>query len=338
MDRVEDIRKDFEGYIKDVKSLEELKKIQVLFLGKKGKIQELFKEIKEVEVAKRKSFGENVNNLKEYIEDTIKKKEELILSTLKESLLKNAHVDVTQQGLHLERGRKHILSKVIDEVKSIFISMGFDVFSGPDIESEYYNFEALNVPEHHPARDMQDTFYLKEKILLRTHTSPMQIRTMEREKPPIRMIAIGRCYRRDALDSSHSPQFHQIEGLVVDKDISFANLKATLTEFSRKMFGAQTRVRFSPSYFPFVEPGAETSITCVICGGKGCPVCKYTGYLEMGGSGMVHPNVLRNAGIDPEVYQGFAFGWGIERIAMVKYGIPDIRYFLQNDLRFLKQF
>ena len=338
MDRVEDIRKDFEGYIKDVKSLEELKKIQVLFLGKKGKIQELFKEIKEVEVAKRKSFGENVNNLKEYIEDTIKKKEELILSTLKESLLKNAHVDVTQQGLHLERGRKHILSKVIDEVKSIFISMGFDVFSGPDIESDYYNFEALNVPEHHPARDMQDTFYLKEKILLRTHTSPMQIRTMEREKPPIRMIAIGRCYRRDALDSSHSPQFHQIEGLVVDKDISFANLKATLTEFSRKMFGAQTRVRFSPSYFPFVEPGAETSITCVICGGKGCPVCKYTGYLEMGGSGMVHPNVLRNAGIDPEVYQGFAFGWGIERIAMVKYGIPDIRYFLQNDLRFLKQF
>jgi len=279
-----------------------------------------------------------VNNLKEYIEDTIKKKEELILSTLKESLLKNAHVDVTQQGLHLERGRKHILSKVIDEVKSIFISMGFDVFSGPDIESDYYNFEALNVPEHHPARDMQDTFYLKEKILLRTHTSPMQIRTMEREKPPIRMIAIGRCYRRDALDSSHSPQFHQIEGLVVDKDISFANLKATLTEFSRKMFGAQTRVRFSPSYFPFVEPGAETSITCVICGGKGCPVCKYTGYLEMGGSGMVHPNVLRNAGIDPEVYQGFAFGWGIERIAMVKYGIPDIRYFLQNDLRFLKQF
>uniref|UniRef100_A0A7C4Y6Z9 Phenylalanine--tRNA ligase alpha subunit n=1 Tax=Caldisericum exile TaxID=693075 RepID=A0A7C4Y6Z9_9BACT len=338
MDRVEDIRKDFEGYIKDVKSLEELKKIQVLFLGKKGKIQELFKEIKEVEVAKRKSFGENVNNLKEYIEDTIKKKEELILSTLKESLLKNAHVDVTQQGLHLERGRKHILSKVIDEVKSIFISMGFDVFSGPDIESDYYNFEALNVPEHHPARDMQDTFYLKEKILLRTHTSPMQIRTMEREKPPIRMIAIGRCYRRDALDSSHSPQFHQIEGLVVDKDISFANLKATLTEFSRKMFGAQTRVRFSPSYFPFVEPGAETSITCVICGGKGCPVCKYTGYLEMGGSGMVHPNVLRNVGIDPEVYQGFAFGWGIERIAMVKYGIPDIRYFLQNDLRFLKQF
>jgi len=338
MDRVEDIRKDFEGYIKDVKSLEELKKIQVLFLGKKGKIQELFKEIKEVEVAKRKSFGENVNNLKEYIEDTIKKKEELILSTLKESLLKNAHVDVTQQGLHLERGRKHILSKVIDEIKSIFISMGFDVFSGPDIESDYYNFEALNVPEHHPARDMQDTFYLKEKILLRTHTSPMQIRTMEREKPPIKMIAIGRCYRRDALDSSHSPQFHQIEGLVVDKDISFANLKATLTEFSRKMFGAQTRVRFSPSYFPFVEPGAETSITCVICGGKGCPVCKYTGYLEMGGSGMVHPNVLRNVGIDPEVYQGFAFGWGIERIAMVKYGIPDIRYFLQNDLRFLKQF
>lgn len=338
MEIFNDIKKEFEEQIAKANNLDELRKIEVLFLGKKGKIQELFKKIREVPENERKEFGEKVNSLKEYIEIAVQDKQSEIEKILKEEKLKKEAIDLTAPGLSIERGHEHILNKVIEEVKSIFISMGFDVFSGPDIETDYYNFEALNIPEHHPARDMQDTFYLAEKILLRTQTSPMQIRTMERQKPPIRMIAIGRCYRRDALDSSHSPQFHQIEGLVVDKNISFANLKATLSEFSRKMFGENTRVRFTPSYFPFVEPGAETSITCVICGGKGCPVCKYTGYLEMGGSGMVHPNVLRNVGIDPEEYQGFAFGWGIERIAMVKYGIPDIRYFLQNDMRFLKQF
>lgn len=338
MEIFEDLKRDFEEQINKIKNLDELRQIEIFFLGKKGKIQELFKQIKSVPENKRKEFGEKVNNLKEYIENLITEKEKELSNILREEKLRSEAVDVTAPGLILEKGTEHILNKVIEEVKSIFISMGFDVFSGPDIESDYYNFEALNIPEHHPARDMQDTFYLAEKMLLRTQTSPMQIRTMEKQKPPIRMIAIGRCYRRDALDSSHSPQFHQIEGLVVDKGISFANLKATLSEFSKKMFGENTKVRFTPSYFPFVEPGAETSITCVICGGKGCPVCKYTGYLEMGGSGMVHPNVLKNVGIDPEEYQGFAFGWGIERIAMVKYGIPDIRYFLQNDMRFLKQF
>jgi phenylalanyl-tRNA synthetase alpha chain len=338
MEIFEDLKRDFEEQINKIKNLDELRQIEIFFLGKKGKIQELFKQIKSVPENERKEFGEKVNNLKEYIENLITEKEKELSNILREEKLRSEAVDVTAPGLILEKGTEHILNKVIEEVKSIFISMGFDVFSGPDIESDYYNFEALNIPEHHPARDMQDTFYLAEKMLLRTQTSPMQIRTMEKQKPPIRMIAIGRCYRRDALDSSHSPQFHQIEGLVVDKGISFANLKVTLSEFSKKMFGENTKVRFTPSYFPFVEPGAETSITCVICGGKGCPVCKYTGYLEMGGSGMVHPNVLKNVGIDPEEYQGFAFGWGIERIAMVKYGIPDIRYFLQNDMRFLKQF
>ena len=338
MEIFEDLKRDFEEQINKIKNLDELRQIEIFFLGKKGKIQELFKQIKSVPENERKEFGEKVNNLKEYIENLITEKEKELSNILREEKLRSEAVDVTAPGLILEKGTEHILNKVIEEVKSIFISMGFDVFSGPDIESDYYNFEALIIPEHHPARDMQDTFYLAEKMLLRTQTSPMQIRTMEKQKPPIRMIAIGRCYRRDALDSSHSPQFHQIEGLVVDKGISFANLKATLSEFSKKMFGENTKVRFTPSYFPFVEPGAETSITCVICGGKGCPVCKYTGYLEMGGSGMVHPNVLKNVGIDPEEYQGFAFGWGIERIAMVKYGIPDIRYFLQNDMRFLKQF
>ncbi|MGB9793756.1 phenylalanine--tRNA ligase subunit alpha [Caldisericum exile] len=338
MGMFDDIKREFEKRIEGVKNINELKEIEVFFLGKKGKVQELFKQIKNIPESDRKEFGENVNRLKEYIEKNIEEKEQFILNIQREEKLKKEAIDITAPGLILERGHEHILNKVIEEVKSIFISMGFDVFSGPDIETDYYNFEALNIPEHHPARDMQDTFYLAEKILLRTQTSPMQVRTMEKQKPPIRMIAIGRCYRRDALDSSHSPQFHQIEGLVVDKNISFANLKATLSEFSKRMFGESTKVRFTPSYFPFVEPGAETSITCVICGGKGCPVCKYTGYLEMGGSGMVHPNVLKNVGIDPEEYQGFAFGWGIERIAMVKYGIPDIRYFLQNDMRFLKQF
>ncbi|MGC9125756.1 MAG: phenylalanine--tRNA ligase subunit alpha, partial [Caldisericaceae bacterium] len=241
-------------------------------------------------------------------------------------------------GLRLSNGALHILTQTIKEVEDIFISMGFDIRTGPEIESDYYNFEALNIPEYHPARDMQDTFYIAPKLLLRTQTSPIQIRTMEAQKPPIRMIATGRCYRRDAVDSSHSPIFHQVEGLVIDKDISFRDLKGVLAEFTRKMFGESVRVRFTPSYFPFVEPGAETAISCVMCGGKGCPVCKFSGWLEMGGSGMVHPNVLRNVGIDPEKYQGFAFGWGIERIAMVKYEIPDIRFFYQNDIRFLNQF
>lgn len=334
----EDIEKQFFEKIKNIKDLSELKKIEIEYLGKKGIVQELYKKIRELPEEKRKEFGEKVNNLRNVIESSIESTKAQLESSLADLKLSSEKIDVTLPGLHFQKGSIHVLTKVIEEVKSIFVSMGFDVFSGPDIEDDYYNFEALNIPEHHPARDMQDTFYLARKILLRTQTSPMQIRTMEKLKPPIRMIAIGRCYRRDALDSSHSPQFHQVEGLVVDKGISFANLKATLSEFSRKMFGENTKTRFTPSYFPFVEPGSETSISCVICGGKGCPVCKYTGFLEMGGSGMVHPNVLRNVGIDPDEFQGFAFGWGIERIAMVKYGIPDIRYFYQNDLRFLKQF
>jgi len=334
----EDIKNSFLESVKNIKDLEALKKVEIEYLGKKGIVQNLFKKIKEIPDSERKEFGEKINNLRDFIESEIASIKKDLEDKLKEAKLLSEAVDVTLPGLRLERGNIHVLTKVIEEVKSIFVSMGFDVFSGPEIETDYYNFQALNIPEHHPARDMQDTFYLTEKILLRTQTSPMQIRTMEKMKPPIRMIAIGRCYRRDALDSSHSPQFHQIEGLVVDKGISFANLKATLSEFSKKMFGENTKIRFTPSYFPFVEPGAETSISCVICGGKGCPVCKYTGFLEMGGSGMVHPNVLRNVGIDPEEYQGFAFGWGVERIAMVKYGIPDIRYFYENDLRFLKQF
>ena len=337
MKEIKEIKKDFENKIK-TKSIEELKNIETCFLGRKGKIVNLFKMLKDVSEKNRKEAGQEINNLKSYIEKNITKRLKELRNIEKNKLLEKEKIDVTLPGIRIETGGLHILSKVIKEVEDIFLSMGFDIMTGPEIESDYYNFEALNIPEFHPARDMQDTFYIAKKILLRTQTSPIQIRTMEEYKPPIRIVAIGRCYRRDAIDSSHSPIFHQVEGLVVDKKISFSNLKGTLLEFTKRMFGPETKVRFSPSYFPFVEPGAETAISCVICKGKGCKLCKYTGWLEMGGSGMVHPNVLKNVNIDPEEYQGFAFGWGIERIAMIKHRIPDIRMFFQNDLRFLEQF
>ncbi len=337
MERLEKIKEEIEQKIKNA-SLEEIKKIETYFLGRKGEISSLFEELKNLSKEEKKAFGEKINSVKSFAEQKIAERKYQIEKELKEKELEKEKIDITLPGIKLSIGGLHILSKTIKEVEDIFISMGFDVKTGPEIETEYYNFEALNIPEYHPARDMQDTFYLAKKLLLRTQTSPIQVRTMESEKPPIRIIAVGKCYRRDAADSSHFPIFHQVEGLVVDKNISFTNLKATLSEFSKKMFGEGSKVRFTPSYFPFVEPGAETSITCVICKGKGCPVCKYTGWLEMGGSGMVHPNVLRNVGLDADDFQGFAFGWGIERIAMIKYGIPDIRMFTQNDLRFLEQF
>jgi len=336
-EKIEQIKKEFEEKIKN-RSLKDLKEIETYFLGRKGKITTLFQLLKTLPKDQRKRSGARINGLKNFIEKSIADEIQLVEKEKKLQRLKEEKIDMTLPGVKLHTGGLHILSQTILQVEEIFLSMGFDVMIGPEIEEDYYNFEALNIPEFHPARDMQDTFYLAKKILLRTQTSPIQIRIMEKYKPPIRIIATGRCYRRDAADSSHFPIFHQVEGLVVDKKVTFANLKGTLAEFTRRMFGENTKVRFTPSYFPFVEPGAETSISCVICGGKGCPVCKYTGWLEMGGSGMVHPNVLRGVGIDPEIYQGFAFGWGMERIAMVKYRIPDIRLFYQNDLRFLEQF
>ncbi len=323
-EKIEQIKKEFSDKIKG-KSVEELRNLEKYFLGRKGKVSLLFKELKNIPKEKRKAVGESINSLKEFIEKRIsgeiekKEKEEKLKKLASEKL------DITVPGVRLRNGALHVLTQTMLEVEKIFLSMGFDVMTGPEIEEEYYNFEALNIPEYHPARDMQDTFYLLNKYLLRTQTSPIQIRTMEKYKPPIRVIAVGRCYRKDPPDAHHFPIFHQVEGLVVDRKVSFKNLKGTLFEFVKRMFGEGVEVRFNPSYFPFVEPGAETSIN-------------FGGWLEMGGSGMVHPNVLRNVGIDPEEYQGFAFGWGIERIAMVKYNIPDIRFFYKNDLRFLDQF
>ncbi|MCD6107586.1 MAG: phenylalanine--tRNA ligase subunit alpha [Caldisericaceae bacterium] len=336
-DKIKQIKEEFKEKIKN-KSLKELKELETYFLGRKGKVSVLFQLFKTVPKERRKHFGAKINELKNFIEKNISAEIKRVESIEASRKLEDEKIDVTLPGIKLHTGGLHILSQTISHAEDIFLSMGFDVMVGPEIEEDYYNFEALNIPEFHPARAMQDTFYLSKKILLRTQTSPIQVRIMEKYKPPIRIIAMGRCYRKDAPDSSHFPVFHQIEGLVIDKKVTFANLKGTLSLFAKRMFGEAVKVRFTPSYFPFVEPGAETSISCVICGGKGCSVCKNTGWLEMGGSGMVHPNVLKNVGIDPEIYQGFAFGWGIERIAMVKHKIPDIRMFYQNDLRFLKQF
>ncbi len=323
-DKISQLKEEFYEKVKG-KTLSELKDLEKYFLGRKGKVAELFKEMKSTPKEQRKIFGEKINELKSLMENVLRESIKEQENIEREKKLLQEKIDVTVPGLKLQQGGLHILTKTMLEVEKIFLSMGFDIMTGPEVENEYYNFEALNIPEFHPARDMQDTFYLLNEFLLRTQTSPIQVRTMEKYKPPIRIIAIGRCYRKDPPDAHHFPIFHQVEGLVVDKNVSFANLKGTLSEFTRRMFGESVKVRFNPSYFPFVEPGAETSIN-------------FGGWLEMGGSGMVHPNVLKNAGIDPEEYQGFAFGWGIERIAMVKHNIPDIRFFYRNDLRFLEQF
>ena len=330
---IDEIRTNLADQLKSARNVHDVQDLQVAFLGKKGLITSLLKQIASVPEAERREFGKEVNSLKEWAAGEVQTR----LAELAEGAARH-ELDFSLPGRRLRLGKKHILAQVEEEVESVFLPMGFDIEEGPEIEEEYYNFEALNIPADHPARDMQDTFYLAPGILLRTHTSPIQVRTMKREQPPIRMVATGRCYRRDAVDASHSPVFTQVEGLVVDKGITFADLKGVLQEFVTGVFGSSASVRLLPSYFPFVEPGAETAISCPICGGRGCPTCKNSGWIEMGGSGMVHQNVLREVGYDTDVYQGFAFGWGIERIAMIKYGIRDIRLFYENDLDFLGQF
>ncbi|MEE8179671.1 MAG: phenylalanine--tRNA ligase subunit alpha, partial [bacterium] len=247
-------------------------------------------------------------------------------------------IDITLPGKKFSLGKKHPITLILDEIKNIFVSLGFRIVDGPEVETEYYNFEALNMDLHHPARDMWNTLYIKEGVLLRTHTSPVQIRVMEKQSPPLAIIAPGRCYRRDAVDASHSPMFHQVEGLLVDEGVSFAHLKGVLTHFCHRMFGAETKVRFRPSFFPFTEPSVEVDIQCVICAGKGCSVCKQSGWLEILGAGMVNPRVFEFVKYDTKKYTGFAFGMGVERIAMLRYGIDDMRLFFENDRRFLKQF
>ena len=334
-DKIERIGKNLREKINKADLLEQLDKIKVEFLGrKKGEITLLLKQIPKFSTEQKSQVGSLINQLKKEAEQLLNKKREILKKKKKTKKI----LDVTFPGEKPLVGKIHPITQIIQQIETIFIGLGFEVVVGPEVETEYYNFEALNMPKFHPARDEQDSFYINSNYLLRTQTSPVQIRVMEKSSPPIRMISPGLCYRRDAIDASHFPVFHQVEGLAVDKKITFADLKGTLTYFAQEMFGKNTKLRFRPSYFPFTEPSAEVDISCIICGGSGCRVCSNKGWLEILGSGMVDPEVFKKVGYDPEKYQGFAFGMGVERVCMLKYGIDDIRLFFQNDLRFLKQF
>ena len=315
---------------------EALEQARVKFLGRKGLITQALRSLGSLPVEARPQFGQEANRLKKQLETQL----EAAQDRLKKAALRAeaaTGLDVTLPGRRLDLGRLHPITQIAREICDIFIRMGFQVVEGLEIETDYYNFEALNIPRDHPARDMQDTFYISDNIVLRTHTSPMQVRVMEQQQPPVRIIAPGKTFRRDS-DLTHTPMFHQVEGLLVDKNISFADLKGVLTAFVHEMFGPEVSLRFRPSFFPFTEPSAEVDIQCVICRGAGCRVCSQTGWLEILGSGMVDPEVFGFVNYDPEVFTGFAFGMGIERIAMLKFGIDDLRLFFDNDLRFLKQF
>ena len=321
-------------------NLRELDDVRVKFLGKKGELTALLRGMNKLSSEERPIVGQLVNNARREIEDLIAEKNSLLKASELQAKLAAEKIDVTLPGRRIHEGHLHPLTLTLNRVKEIFVSMGYTVEEGPEVETDYYNFEALNLPKDHPARDMQDSFYITEEILLRTQTSPVQARTMERHKnnEPIRMIAPGRVYRRDDYDASHSPMFTQVEGLVIDKGISFADLKGTLEDFSKKIFGEKTKIRLRPSFFPFTEPSAEVDVSCVMCHGEGCKVCQGTGWLEILGAGEVHPDVLKMSGYDPNVVSGFAFGMGIERIAMLTYGLDDMRLLYDNDVRFLKQF
>ena len=323
--------------ISSIKSVEDLKRAGTVLLGRKGLFSEYLQELKTVGQEQRKSLGQAINELKSWTETRLRELEELYKKEEQEQRERESRVDITMPGNKPLLGKAHPITLTFKEMERIFSSLGFEVAEGPNVELDYYNFEALNLPKDHPARDMQDTFYVAPGVVLRTHTSPVQIRVMERQLPPIRIIAPGAVYRHDQ-DISHTPMFHQVEGLMVDRNVRFSDLKGILTIFLHEMFGENVPLRFRPSYFPFTEPSAEVDIGCVICGGKGCRVCKETGWLEILGSGMVHPEVFRTVGYDPEEVSGFAFGMGVERIAMIKYGIDDIKQFYYNDIRFLTQF
>jgi phenylalanyl-tRNA synthetase alpha chain len=323
--------------ISSIKSVEDLKRVGTTLLGRKGLFSEYLQELKTVNQEQRKSLGQAINELKGWAEAKLQELEALYKKEEQEQKERESRVDITMPGNRPLLGKAHPITLTFREMERIFSSLGFEVAEGPNIELDYYNFEALNLPKDHPARDMQDTFYVAPGVVLRTHTSPVQIRVMERQLPPIRIIAPGAVYRHDQ-DISHTPMFHQVEGLMVDRNVRFSDLKGILTIFLHEMFGENVPLRFRPSYFPFTEPSAEVDIGCVICGGKGCRVCKETGWLEILGSGMVHPEVFRIVGYDPEEVSGFAFGMGVERIAMIKYGIDDIKQFYYNDVRFLAQF
>lgn len=335
---IQAIRDEFIADLKRVTTTDEIEALKVKYLGKKGPIQNLMKFLKDVPPEQRPAFGKEVNDLKEEVSLQIADQEADLVAKEEVLQLKREKIDISLPGRKRPLGRKHVITQALDTIVDILMGMGFSVQYGPDIDTDYYNFEALNFSSDHPARDMQDTFYITPQVLLRTHTSNVQVRVMEAHQPPIRIITPGKAYRNETITARSHVFFHQVEGLYIDKDVTFADLLATMQEFFQKLFQREIETRYRPSYFPFVEPGLEVDIRCLSCEGKGCPLCKHTGWLEVAGAGMVHPEVLKNGGIDPEIYTGYAWGMGVERMVLLKHGVKDIRLFTENDLRFLEQF
>ena len=337
-EQLERIKAEALAKIEASDALEKLNEIRVAYLGKKGELTSVLKSMKDVAPEERPQVGQLVNDARAQIEEKLEETKKALARRAREEQMKKEVIDVTLPAKKMKIGHSHPNTIALEEVERIFIGMGYEVVEGPEVEYDHYNFEKLNIPKGHPARDEQDTFYINDNILLRSQTSPVQVRTMETRKPPIRIIAPGRVFRSDEVDATHSPSFHQIEGLVIDKNITLSDLKGTLAEFAKELFGEDTKVKFRPHHFPFTEPSAEMDVSCFKCGGKGCRFCKGSGWIEILGCGMVHPHVLEMCGIDPDEYSGFAFGVGLERIALLKYEIDDMRLLYENDIRFLKQF
>lgn len=337
--QLEEIKKLALEELDQANNIAEVNEIRIKYLGKKGQLTSVLRGMGSLSAEERPLIGQLANDIRAIIEEKLDEKNELVKNEEKNRKLQTETIDVTLAGRPNLPGKRHPLTTVLDEIKDIFLGLGFNIVDGPEVETDYYNFEALNLPKDHPARDMQDSFYITTDTLLRTHTSPVQPRTMEKMAPktPVKMIAPGKVYRRDD-DATHSPMFHQVEGILIDKNVTFADLKGILLSFAQQMFGADREIRLRPSFFPFTEPSAEVDISCVMCSGKGCRVCSHTGWLEVLGSGMIHPKVLSMSGYNPEEVTGFAFGMGVERIAMLKYGIDDLRLLFENDVRFLAQF
>lgn len=337
-DKVLKIQRESLEVIMQCKKLQELIDYKVKYLGKKGKLTELLRGMGQLSPEERPKIGSLVNEVRDNLDAAFEKRIKELERAELERKLEEEDIDVTEPSKKVNLGSIHPITQIIEEVSEIFLGMGYEIADGPEVEKAIYNFDKLNTPPDHPARDIQDTFYITDDIVLRSQTSTIQARVMENKKPPIKIICPGAVYRSDSVDSTHSPVFHQVEGLVVDKNISMTDLKGTLDMFAKKCLGENTKLRFRPHHFPFTEPSAEVDVSCFVCGGKGCRVCKNEGWIELLGCGMVHPSVLKNCGIDPEVYSGFAFGFGVERIAMAKFGIEDMRLLFENDVRFLKQF
>ncbi len=337
-ERLQEIKEKALEQINSTDSLEKLNEVRVAFLGKKGELTEVLKGMKDVAPEDRPAVGQIVNDTRKNIEEVLEAAKKNLAAKLREAQLKSEVIDVTLPAKKNNVGHSHPDTLALEEVENIFVGMGYEVVEGPEVEYDYYNFEALNIPANHPAKDEQDTFYINDKIVLRTQTSSVQVHEMEKGKLPIKMISPGRVYRADEVDATHSPCFHQVEGLVIDENVTFADLKGTLAEWARQYFGPDTKVKFRPHHFPFTEPSAEMDVTCFKCGGKGCRMCKGEGWIEILGCGMVHPHVFEMCGIDKDKYKGFAFGIGLERIADLKYEIDDMRLLYENDIRFLKQF